>query len=75
MSGPGAGFEFPTFPVTWLKRDLLLFAASIGCTSDELHFLYVSPGISLIPPQSSPRPSPSLRPSASPKHSKPAPTS
>jgi hypothetical protein len=54
MSGPGAGFEFPTFPVTWLKRDLLLFAASIGCTSDELHFLYVSPGISSIPPQSSP---------------------
>ncbi|KAF2191017.1 Thioesterase/thiol ester dehydrase-isomerase [Zopfia rhizophila CBS 207.26] len=40
MNGPGAGFEFPTFPVAWLKRDLLLFANSIGCTSDELHFLY-----------------------------------
>jgi hypothetical protein len=24
-----------------LKRDVLLFANSIGCTSDELHFLYV----------------------------------
>lgn len=42
MSGPGVGFEFPSFPVSWLKRDLLLFAASIGATSDELHFLYVS---------------------------------
>ncbi|KAF2813731.1 Thioesterase/thiol ester dehydrase-isomerase [Mytilinidion resinicola] len=40
MSGPGVGFEFPTFEVTWLKRDVLLFAASIGCTADELHFLY-----------------------------------
>lgn len=40
MSGPGVGFEYPTFPVSWLKRDLLLFAASIGATSDELHFLY-----------------------------------
>ncbi|KAF2788474.1 Thioesterase/thiol ester dehydrase-isomerase [Melanomma pulvis-pyrius CBS 109.77] len=40
MSGPGVGFEFPSFPVSWLKRDLLLFAASIGATSDELHFLY-----------------------------------
>jgi hypothetical protein len=24
-----------------LKRDVLLFAASIGATNDELHFLYV----------------------------------
>jgi hypothetical protein len=24
-----------------LKRDVLLFANSIGCTADELHFLYV----------------------------------
>ncbi|CAO2647763.1 Nn.00g086850.m01.CDS01 [Neocucurbitaria sp. VM-36] len=39
--GPGVGFEFPSFPVSWLKRDLLLFAASIGATyPDELHFLY-----------------------------------
>ena len=41
MSGPGAGFEYPPTEVAWLKRDALLFAQSIGCTSDELHFLYV----------------------------------
>ncbi|KAF2000077.1 Thioesterase/thiol ester dehydrase-isomerase [Amniculicola lignicola CBS 123094] len=40
MSGPGVGFEFPSIPISWMKRDLLLFAASIGCTADELHFLY-----------------------------------
>lgn len=41
--GPGVGFEFPSFEVKWLKRDLLLFANSIGATyPDELHFLYVS---------------------------------
>ena len=28
-------------PVSWLKRDALLFANSIGCKADELHFLYV----------------------------------
>jgi hypothetical protein len=42
-AGPGVGFEFPSFEVRWLKRDLLLFAASIGATyPDELHYLYVS---------------------------------
>jgi hypothetical protein len=42
-AGPGVGFEFPSFEVSWKKRDLLLFAASIGATyPDELHFLYVS---------------------------------
>ncbi|KAI1176658.1 Thioesterase/thiol ester dehydrase-isomerase [Nemania sp. FL0916] len=41
MSGPGAGFEYPPVEVSWLKRDALLFANSIGCTPDELHFLYV----------------------------------
>ncbi|PSN66986.1 Thioesterase/thiol ester dehydrase-isomerase [Corynespora cassiicola Philippines] len=41
MSGPGVGFEFPSIPVAWLKRDLLLFANSIGATyPDELHYLY-----------------------------------
>ncbi|KAF2145003.1 uncharacterized protein K452DRAFT_265546, partial [Aplosporella prunicola CBS 121167] len=40
MSGPGVGFEFPPFEVSWLKRDLLLFANSIGCTVDELHYLF-----------------------------------
>lgn len=42
MSGPGVGFEYPAQSVSWLKRDLLLFANSIGATADELHFLYVS---------------------------------
>jgi peroxisomal enoyl-CoA hydratase 2 len=37
-----AGFEFPPIPVSWVKRDLLVFANSIGATKDELHFLYVS---------------------------------
>jgi hypothetical protein len=41
MSGPGAGFEYPPTEVAWLKRDALLFAQSIGCTPEELHFLYV----------------------------------
>lgn len=42
MSTPGAGHEFPSQEVSWLKRDALLFAYSIGCKADELHFLYVS---------------------------------
>lgn len=42
MPGPGVGFEYPSAEVSWLKRDVLLFAASIGCTAEELHFLYVS---------------------------------
>jgi len=42
MSGPGAGHEFSPDAVTWLKRDVLLFAHSIGATVDELHLLYVS---------------------------------
>lgn len=42
MSNPGQGFEYPPSAVTWLKRDALLFANSIGATAqDELHFLYV----------------------------------
>ncbi|KAL9077459.1 MAG: hypothetical protein Q9161_000304 [Pseudevernia consocians] len=42
MSGPGAGFDYPSQEVSWLKRDVLLFANSIGCTADELQFLYAS---------------------------------
>lgn len=42
MSAPGAGHEYPPEAVTWLKRDVLLFATSIGATVDELHFLFVS---------------------------------
>lgn len=41
MSGPGVGHEFPPQEVSWQKRDVLLFANSIGCKADELHFLYV----------------------------------
>lgn len=41
MPGPGEGFEYPPVEVSWLKRDVLLFAHSIGCTTEELHFLYV----------------------------------
>jgi peroxisomal enoyl-CoA hydratase 2 len=37
---PGAGHQYPPIPVSWLKRDLLLFANSIGCSASELHFLY-----------------------------------
>ncbi|PYH41485.1 putative trimethyllysine dioxygenase TmlH [Aspergillus saccharolyticus JOP 1030-1] len=40
MSEPGAGHEFAPKEVSWQKRDVLLFANSIGCTADELHFLY-----------------------------------
>ncbi|KAK8048632.1 peroxisomal dehydratase [Apiospora phragmitis] len=50
MSGPGAGFEYPPKEVSWLKRDALLFAASIGCTSDELQFLFEpDPNFSVFP--------------------------
>ncbi|KAI0466470.1 Thioesterase/thiol ester dehydrase-isomerase [Xylaria cf. heliscus] len=50
MSGPGVGFEYPPVEVSWLKRDVLLFANSIGCTSDELHFLYeLDPKFAVFP--------------------------
>jgi len=50
MSGPGAGFEYPSVRVSWLKRDVLLFANSIGCTADELHFLYeLHPNFAVFP--------------------------
>ncbi|EOD51076.1 putative peroxisomal dehydratase protein [Neofusicoccum parvum] len=50
MSGPGVGFEYPPIEVAWLKRDLLLFANSIGVTVDELHFLYeLHPGFAAFP--------------------------
>ncbi|KAI1757082.1 HotDog domain-containing protein [Xylaria castorea] len=50
MSSPGAGFEYPPVEVSWLKRDVLLFANTIGCTSDELHFLYeLDPNFAVFP--------------------------
>lgn len=41
MAAPGAGHEFPAKAVSWQKRDVLLFANSIGVKANELHFLYV----------------------------------
>ncbi|OJJ47567.1 hypothetical protein ASPZODRAFT_131099 [Penicilliopsis zonata CBS 506.65] len=50
MSTPGAGHEFPSKEVSWQKRDVLLFANSIGCKADELHFLYeLHPQFSVFP--------------------------
>ncbi|KAL4733796.1 HotDog domain-containing protein [Aspergillus similis] len=50
MSGPGAGHEFPAKEVSWLKRDVLLFANSIGATSKELHFLFeLHPNFAVFP--------------------------
>ncbi|KAM7197814.1 HotDog domain containing protein [Naviculisporaceae sp. PSN 640] len=50
MSGPGVGFEYPPKEVSWVKRDVLLFANSIGCTADELHFVYeLDPNFSVFP--------------------------
>lgn len=50
MSGPGVGFEFPRQSVSWLKRDALLFANSIGVKLDELHFLYeLHPNFAVFP--------------------------
>ncbi|EQL03689.1 hypothetical protein G6O67_006987 [Ophiocordyceps sinensis] len=50
MSGPGVGFEYPPQDVAWLKRDVLLFANSIGCKADELHFLYeLHPDFAVFP--------------------------
>lgn len=42
-----AEHNLPPLEVSWLQRDVLLFANSIGVTADELHFLYVS--LPLIP--------------------------
>ncbi|RJE26293.1 Peroxisomal dehydratase [Aspergillus sclerotialis] len=50
MTSPGAGHQFPSQEVSWLKRDVLLFANSIGCTADELHYLYeLHPNFAVFP--------------------------
>lgn len=49
MSGPGAEFESPPVAVSWLKRDVLLFAVSIGATVDESPFVFVSYFTSFMP--------------------------
>ncbi|EPE24902.1 Thioesterase/thiol ester dehydrase-isomerase [Glarea lozoyensis ATCC 20868] len=49
-AAPGAGFEYPPTEVSWLQRDVLLFANSIGCTNDELHFLFeLHPDFAVFP--------------------------
>ena len=40
-------FPLPSVPVAWNRRDVLLFANSIGCQPDEPWYLYVSPGVVL----------------------------
>lgn len=50
MSEFGVGFEYPPQEISWLKRDVLLFANTVGCTADELHFLYeLHPNFSVFP--------------------------
>lgn len=41
MPNPGENFQLPAAEVSWLQRDLLLFAVSIGITTDELNFIFV----------------------------------
>ncbi|CAK1360071.1 Peroxisomal multifunctional enzyme type 2 [Cercospora beticola] len=49
-SNPGAGHESDPVPVAWLKRDVLLFAASIGAKADELQYLYeLHPNFAVFP--------------------------
>ncbi|KAF2651225.1 Thioesterase/thiol ester dehydrase-isomerase [Lophiostoma macrostomum CBS 122681] len=44
------GFKLPTVKASYLRRDILLFANAIGCTKDELHFLYeLHPKFSCFP--------------------------
>ncbi|RMZ77899.1 hypothetical protein DV738_g4143, partial [Chaetothyriales sp. CBS 135597] len=50
MSGPGVGFEYPRNEVSWLTRDVLLFAVSIGSKADEPHFTYENdPNFAVFP--------------------------
>jgi len=34
------GFDYPTIPVSWNKRDLLLYAVGIGAKKDDYQFVY-----------------------------------
>ncbi|KAJ4286778.1 hypothetical protein N0V90_013030 [Kalmusia sp. IMI 367209] len=44
------GFKLPTVKASYLRRDVLLFANAIGCTKDEIHFLYeLDPNFSCFP--------------------------
>ncbi|KIW95010.1 uncharacterized protein Z519_04990 [Cladophialophora bantiana CBS 173.52] len=42
MAGLSIPWELPAKEVAWLKRDVLLFAARIGCSVEKLQFLYES---------------------------------
>ncbi|KAJ4369561.1 hypothetical protein N0V83_005323 [Neocucurbitaria cava] len=45
-----AGHILPTVKVSYLRRDVLLFAASIGIKKEELHFLYeLHPSFAVFP--------------------------
>ncbi|KAF2821736.1 Thioesterase/thiol ester dehydrase-isomerase [Ophiobolus disseminans] len=45
-----AGHELPVVKVGYLRRDVLLFAASIGVEKEELHFLYeLHPSFAVFP--------------------------
>ncbi|KAF7343266.1 putative enoyl-CoA hydratase 2 [Mycena venus] len=43
------GHEQPTIPVSWNKRDVLLYAAGIGAKADDLNIVYVSKAPAGIP--------------------------
>ncbi|OJJ55382.1 hypothetical protein ASPSYDRAFT_92518 [Aspergillus sydowii CBS 593.65] len=50
MPGPSSTDEFPPQEVSWMQRDVLLFANSIGVKADDLHFLYeLHPHFSVVP--------------------------
>jgi len=34
------GYEYPAYPVSWKKRDLLLYAVGIGAKNSDLNFTY-----------------------------------
>lgn len=44
MTSPGENFQFPSAEVSWLKRDLLLFAVSIEASTDDLNTVFTSTG-------------------------------
>ncbi|KAF2794518.1 Thioesterase/thiol ester dehydrase-isomerase [Melanomma pulvis-pyrius CBS 109.77] len=49
-----AGHKLPTVKVSYLRRDVLLFAAAIGVKKEELHFLYeLHPSFAVFPTFSS----------------------
>jgi len=41
MSEPWRNFRYPSKKVSWVKRDVLLFALSVGVKADDIHLLFV----------------------------------